>query len=140
MNSPSDPLVDASTAQEYLQYLSEEGIGTRAVHESSDIARHILVEISTGQRRRIRRSTEQKILEVTAEAVADGALVDPEIAQMQIVELLREGFSAADLARRIGISKKLYPMKSRKMRASTATKINRFYRQIMAEAADDYAA
>lgn len=138
-DGPADPLVDATTTQEYLQYLSAEGIGTRAVHECTDIARHILVEIATGRRRRIRRSTQQRILKVTADAVADGARVNPELAQMQIEELMQEGdFSAAELARRLGISEKLYPMKSRKMRASTVAKINRFYRQIMAEAGDDY--
>jgi hypothetical protein len=138
-DGPTDPLVDASTTQEYLQYLSEAGIGSRAVHESTDVARHILVEIATGRRRRIRRSTQQRILNVTAEAVADGARVNPELAQMQIEELMQDGdFTAAELSRRLGISEKLYPMKSRKMRASTVARINRFYRLIMAEAGDDY--
>jgi hypothetical protein len=131
-----DSLVDASTAREHLQFLSDNGIGRLSVHAASDVSARIIREITTGRKKQIRRSTEKRILGVSGEAVADSARVDSETAHQQIKELLGEGFSKAELAKRLGYkSKRLRIVEGNQMTARSAMRVAKFYRQIMAETA-----
>ena len=68
-------LVSAARARRHLSKLSAAGVGRRAVSDVTGLSHTRVVLIRTGQQKKIRRLTEQKILAVTIEAAADGAYI-----------------------------------------------------------------
>ncbi len=129
--------VDASRAREYLNYLSEIGIGRASVHNACGVRTQIISEIASGLKTRISRSTQARILGIKPnEAMPRGAYVDAEITRQQIQALLGEGFTKSDLANRLHrFSDRLYIGEGRKgkVRVSSALKVNTLYRLMMAE-------
>jgi hypothetical protein len=126
-------IVDTDKARRHLKMLSRNGVGRRAVADASDIAGTILSEIRSGKRKRIRARTERKILAVTKEALSGGALVDADLTWKKIDELLDEGFTKGGLALRLGMKTLALQIKRFEVTAKTQMRVDRFYRQIMAE-------
>jgi transcriptional regulator with XRE-family HTH domain len=127
-------IVEAKRARRHLQRLSLQGVGRRAVADACDVGLTILSEIRTGKRLRIRRRTERAILGVTADAVSGGALVDADPTWKQINKLLEEGFTRAEIARRLGLDSPRIQFNRFEVTARTKMRVDRFYRTIMAEA------
>lgn len=95
-------IVSAARARAHLQKLSRLGVGRRAVSDVTDISDSVLHEIRKGRRRNIRARTERKILAVGVDHKADGATVSARATWRKLRALLAEGFTAAELARRMG--------------------------------------
>jgi len=115
------------------------GIGRRAVADSTGVAGTIISLIKSGRRRKIRAMTEMKILTVNRQCLSDGAYVSSGTAWQQLEELIAEGFTKQELARRLGSKAKVLSLqidahRSGKIRASSALKVNKLYNMIMAEA------
>lgn len=127
-------IVDAKRAKRHLGKLSVQGVGRRAVSYACDVGITILSEIRTGKRLCIRSRTEKAILSVTVDAISGGSLVDADPVWKQINKLLEEGFSKAELARRLGLKTRAIQFGRFEVTAKTAMRVDRFYRQIMAEA------
>ncbi len=128
--------VDASRAREYLNFLSEMGIGRPSIHKACGVNKRILWEIATGKKIRILRSTESRILFVKPnEAMSLGVFVDADVTRQQIKVLLAQGFTKSDLAARLKrFSDRLRILEGDKVRASSALKVNRLYQLMMEEA------
>ncbi len=127
--------VDASRAREYLNYLSEMGIGRPSVHKACGVNKRSLWEIASSKKVRILRSTETRILAVKpGEAMAHGVLVDADVTRQQIKALLAQGFTKSDLAARLTrFSDRLRILEGDKIRASSALKVNKLYQLMLAD-------
>lgn len=122
--------VDASRAREHLRALSKAGVGKRAVAAASDVAVSVVDAVRGGRKARIRARTERRLLAVTVEMMSDGALTSARPA-LQMIEALRtEGFSKAELARRLGYASPALQFKGTRMRARSAARIAALYSRI----------
>jgi hypothetical protein len=95
-------LVLALTVRRYLRTLSRKGVGYKTVAVACDVSATCLAEVLAGRKKWIRARTQRKVLQVTADAIADGALVSAKQTWKRINELLEEGFTERELARRLG--------------------------------------
>ena len=127
-------LVSASTVRKHLKMLSRKGVGRRAVQCACDVGATTLQEIRDGRKSMVRRSTAERILSVTSEAASDHAAISAMKTWQQLNELLRDGFTKAELTKRMGFKNPAIQFGRRRVLASTAAKVDRFYRTIMAGA------
>jgi hypothetical protein len=127
-------LVSAAKARKHLAKLSQAGIGRRSVAAACDISLTVICEIKSGKKKQIRARTSRKILSVTREAIQDGTLIKGDRTWKLINRLLSEGFSKAELARRLGYKTPAIQIKPCRITARTARRVERFYRKIMAGA------
>jgi hypothetical protein len=95
-------IVDAAPARRHMAALSRAGVGRRAVRAATDVADTVLQDIRAGRRLRIRARTERKIMAVTAAARSDHSLVPAKKTWRLITELLHDGYSKRQLAKRLG--------------------------------------
>lgn len=132
----ADYVVDAAAARRHIRRLSRRGIGRRSVAAASSTTESIVGAIADGTKTGVRRSTESRILAVTADAVAGAGLVDARGAWRKLEELLEEGFTKTELARRLGYKSKTpaLQLKGEKILARNALRVDKFYRAVMAEA------
>ncbi len=121
-------IVPADAARAHLKQLSRMGVGYKSVAAASDVAPSILFAIRSGAKTRIRASTERRILAVDGAAIADHALVPAGPTWKRIRELLDEGFSKAELARRLGYQTPALQLRRGQVLAASAAKVERFYR------------
>ena len=126
-------LVPADLARRHVLKLSRQGVGRRSLAAASDVAQSVISQIRSGTKRKIRRSTELRILSVSAEATSDGALIRARTTWRQINVLLAEGFTKAELARRLGYRSPSLQIGKEKIRARTAARIDRIFRTLMKE-------
>lgn len=127
-------LVSAKRARAHILKLSRQGVGRRAIAEASDVGATVIFQIRSGKKLRIRKRTEKKILSVTAAAVAGGALVPAERTLRLINRLIQvEGFTKAEIARRLGYKTEKLQIKPGLICARTAVAIERLYRRLTAE-------
>ena len=123
-------LVSAEDARRHLLRLSRAGVGIRSVQAASDVSRTILVEVKQGRRTQIRRRTERRILAVDSTAIADGTIVDARRTWRLIDELLGEGFTKAELARRLGFKRPVLQLRTDRILARNALRVRRLYNQV----------
>ena len=129
----ADPLVSPRRAKRHIDKLSTLGVGQPAIAEACGVGRTNVGRIKRGLKHTIRKSTETKILSVTADAAADGAYIDARPTWEKIAELLEEGFTKVEIARRIGKKRPALELSKTRVRASSAAMIDRLYRTVMAE-------
>lgn len=131
-NGDWNGIVDASAARRHVLKLSKSGVGYKSVADAASVGHTIVLEVRTGRRLRIRARTERSILAVTKAAYAGGALLDGDPTWRKINKLLAEGFSKAELARRLGFKSPAIQFKRFEVTGKTAARVDRFYRTIMA--------
>lgn len=124
-------LVDASGARQHIRALSRAGVGRRAVAAASDVALSVIADVRTGKKRRIRARTAKRILAVTKDARADHAHVSAKMTWHRIEILLEEGFSKAELARRLGFKTPAIQIRRDRVLARTALRVEKLYRSVM---------
>lgn len=133
----ADYLVDVGRAKRRLRWLSKHGVGYKAAADAASVSRTIVAKILNGRKKQIRLSTERRLLQVDEAARADASLVDARQTWELLEELLEDGgFTKTELARRLGYrgDPPALQVGREKILARTALKIERFYRQINAEA------
>jgi hypothetical protein len=124
-------LVSAKRARRHILKLSRAGVGRRSLAEASDVGETCIVEIRSGKKKRIRKRTESRILAVTAAAFAGGALVPAKRTWLLINRLLENGFTRAEIARRLGYRRPALQFGKDLVTAQTAATVERFYRRVM---------
>lgn len=136
--SVADYFVDATAARRKIRWLRKNGIGRRSVADAAGVACSSIADIASGRKKLIRLSTERKILSLDKGAAAGAALVDARPTWRLLELLLEEGFTRTELARRLGSTAKVpaLQLKGEKILASSALRVGKFYRAIMAEAED----
>lgn len=121
-----DGLVSAGRVRQHLRKLSRQGVGYKSVADACDVGHTTLLEIITGKNRRIRALAAKRILAVTEDAVADHAVVSGERLLRLIEKLQEEGFTKAELARRLGYKRPALQFR-KKVLAKTAHRFKQFY-------------
>lgn len=97
-----DWTVSAELAREHLLRLRAAHVGKRAVRDCTGISDVVLMEIANGTRRRIRQSTEAKIMRVSEDGRAGGSLVRGKHTTKLLDELRAAGYSVKFLAAKLG--------------------------------------
>ena len=123
-------LVPARKAKAHLKKLSRAGVGRNAVSEASGVARSVLAAIRSGKKRQIRKRTETRILNVSSDARMDASIVPAKRAWQLITRLLDEGYTKADLARRLGHKMPALQIRKDFILARTEVAIERLYAQL----------
>ena len=134
-----NPIVDAGEAQRHIRWLARQGIGYRAVAKAAGVARTVVADIKSGKKARCRALTVRAILKVGEDATAPHALVDAGPTRRLIAELLREGFTKRQLARRFGLKSSAlqFPLRgSEKITARNAAKVRRLWRYLLMDLED----
>lgn len=122
--------VPADKARAHLMILSRRGVGKRAVQAASDVCMTVLQDIRTGKKAQIRARTERRILAVTADMASDRALVKPGRTFRLIDQLREEGFSKAELARRLGYRNGALQFTKHRMTARNVARVERLHRSL----------
>ena len=110
--------------------LSRAGVGKRAVAAASDVCMTVLTNIRTGKKAQIRARTERRILAVTPAMASDRALVKSGRTFRLIAKLKDEGFSKAELARRLGYRNEALQFKRNRMTARNVARVENLYRSL----------
>jgi hypothetical protein len=108
-------------------------VGRDAIAAASDVSRDTIARIKSNSFILLRKRTEERLLAVSKEAVSDGALVRAGATWRQINSLLREGFTKAELARRLGYKTNQIQLRKRFIRARNAARVDRLYRILTRE-------
>lgn len=131
-NWEGNPLVPADLARQHILALAGQQVGRRAVAAASDTPESTISAIRDGRRLHVRRRTEERILAVGDQQRSDASLVPAAGMWRQIGELLAEGFTTAELARRLGYRNPVLQFRQDLVLAKTVLKVEKFYRAIMA--------
>jgi hypothetical protein len=126
-------LVPADAARNHIALLSKAGLGRNAMAAASDIAPAVISRIKSGQSAHIRKRTEERLLAVSKDAVSDAARVRAYPTWRQIRSLLAEGFTQAELARRLGYKSPSLQLGKKWILARNAARVDRLYRRLMQE-------
>jgi hypothetical protein len=128
-------LVDSSKARRHILRLASRGIGRRTVSHASGVALTVIQKIRQGTKKTIRARTERKILSVTKDSIRSGTLVPADEMWRAIDRLVSdEGFSKAEIARRLGYSSPALQINRERITGRTLRRFQQFYRELMAEA------
>jgi hypothetical protein len=92
-------IISADRARAHLQMLHRAGVGRRTIGDISGTAHSTIHEIRKGRKLRIRARTERRILAIAPNAAH---IVPAARTHKLIREILEEGFSKAEVARRLG--------------------------------------
>ena len=131
----SDVWVDVEPVRSHLLALSKKGIGYKTVAQYADVGKTMLYHVMNGQSRKMRRSRAERILAVDASCVTGQTLVSSVPSRKIIRSLIAEGFTRAELARRLGYSSPAIQFaKGKKMTAKVAMRLERFWNIINLEA------
>jgi hypothetical protein len=127
-------LHDNSEAREHLQWLSEQGVGVRAVAAATGLQRHTVWKIANGQVRRSRPETISRIMAVGTHMRKAGSLVDAEPTWRLIDDMLANGFTRTRIAAELGSTAKrpALQLKRDKIKQSNADQVREVYDRLMA--------
>jgi len=122
-------IVSAENARKHLAFLRDRNIGRRTVCDVSGVADTVLQEINSGRKTQIRARTERAILAVTEAAAADSALVDAAATWRLLDELIADGYTKTELARRLAHGRALQIRRSR-VTVRSAFNVARLYERL----------
>jgi hypothetical protein len=125
-------IVDAASARAHLMSLSRAGVGKRAVAAATDVGITVLTDVRTGAKTRIRARTSRKILAVTPAMASDQARVKAGRSHRLIAALVEEGYSKAELARRLGYARPALQFKRTRMTARNVARVEALHRRLTA--------
>jgi len=126
-----NPLVDAAPVRRHIRKLAKAGLGRHTIADASNVRANTIHDILRGQKRHVRKQSAQRILGVTLEAIADHATVSAKKTWRRIATLLEEGFTKAELARRLGYRRPALQLGRERVLARTAFRVERLYRTAM---------
>lgn len=124
-------LVDAAPARAHLIRLSRAGVGRRSVRDASDASLTVINEVIMGRQTQLRARTARKILAVTPSCIADYATVPADRTWRLIAQLIDEGYSQAEIARRLGFRRPALQFSRVRVTARTAHRVAVLHRRLM---------
>jgi len=128
----TNALVPVAAVLRHLRALGRAGLGARTIGDAAKVPGSTVRKVLDGRRSHLRETTARKLLDVTRDAIADAALVPAGPTWALLDELLDEGFTHGDIARRLGSKAKRPTIQIRrgKVEAATAAKVARLHRQL----------
>lgn len=125
-------LVSAHEVVAFIRFLGRQGIGYKSVAAAAGCSPTALRLLLDGHRMRVRRHLASRILSVTKDAVADGALISAAPTWRLIRELLDGGYTRVWIARQLGQRGQGLQLGRERITARNASKVERLYRLIKA--------
>lgn len=125
-------LVLAGGVRRHLAKLHALGVGYKSVADAASVGHTSLCEILSGRKRKIRRQAELRILAVTAEAIADHAIVDGAATWQLLDELIARGFRKSEIAKRLGMKMPALQIGRNRVLARTAYAVAKLHRTVTA--------
>lgn len=126
-NGEWNGLVPSTRARNHLFKLSAQGVGRRAVQASTDIGGTIIQKIYSGEKKKIRAKTEEKILRVTLQQSSLGSYVDAQPAWALLNILLVKGYSKTQLANLLGGKSLALQVNNVKILLRTEVKVKKLF-------------
>lgn len=130
------PIVEADAAREYLLTLQRRGIGAPQAAKLAGVSEHEIRAIRSGERRRIRRTTADRVLAVRP-VLAFGQRVPSWPTRRLLQVLLREGYTRRELAQRLGLNRLPLSRHDEHTTVETALRVQAFYRRVTADGPDE---
>lgn len=123
--------VDAAAARAHLLKLKDLGLGIYHIANLASLSHVVIARVRNGRLERISDETERRILTVKL-TLAKGQRVNKKETAHLIRALREEGYSQAELARRLGLDwHTIHGKKGRgKVRVSTALKVRAMWKSI----------
>jgi hypothetical protein len=128
-------IVPANKARAHLRALSACGVGRRSVGAACDVADTVLSDIISGRKTNIRASTERAILRVTHEAAGDRALIPAKGTWKLLDQLIADGYTKSELARRLGYKTPALQLKRDLVTVRSAYLVERLFEQLKSTSA-----
>lgn len=125
-------MVSAAPARAYLLTLRIQGVGYRQAATIARLDPGLIQDIRKGARTQIRAVTSTRILGIRPQ-LALGQRVTAWRTWRLLDSLKREGFSRADLARKLGLQDTHLQLHARHVRVKNACKVRNLWHFIMAE-------
>jgi hypothetical protein len=127
-------LVDAGPVRVHLKRLARAGVGRRTVSEACDVGQSTLMAVKQGRKTQLRKATADRILAVTPTTARGAANLVPARATWLLLEqLLADGFTKAELARRLGFKTPALQVSRVKVTARTQMRVEKLWFSVMAE-------
>lgn len=126
----TNKVIDAYPARRHLFELEAQGIGLRTIAEITGCGRSYLREVRNGARERMREQTLARILNVSADAVSDGTLIDAKPSWRLLRDLFEQGWTKSKIALLLGNKTPRLQIGKKKITARTALKISRLHRKL----------
>lgn len=124
-------LVPAEKARLHLLRLTEAGIGRDTVADITGLCVTTISEIRTGRQKNLRALNEKAILAISPDDVVnDAQLIPARETWTRIRWLIREGFSKAEIARRLGYKTPNLQLNKHRIMAKTAMRIEKLYNSV----------
>ena len=120
-------LVSATPARRHLRNLARAGVGYRQAADAAGVAASVVAKIRSGERRRIRKHTADRLLEVDAGAAADHAVVDGAETRRMLRELEPEFLTKGRLARALGYQTDALQIGRGRVLARTEARVRKLY-------------
>jgi hypothetical protein len=123
-------MIPPDAVREHLLALAAKGVGARSVADALDISMRTIHCIRHGKRKLVRAKLARKILDADESVRADGSYVDCKPTRELIHDLRERGWSETQLATWMGYKKRLKFLYRSRIRALTASRVERLYRMI----------
>jgi hypothetical protein len=118
-------LIDAKPVRLHLKALSRKGIGTRTICEYTGLGRTLVTKVKSGQRLKIRKRNADLLLAVDTSCITGGTLISAKPVWRDIDWLLNEGFTRAEIAKRLGYKMPSLQIGKKKVTGRTRVKVQR---------------
>lgn len=125
-------LVDAAEARAHVLKLGKQGVGYRTVARAAGISKTTLQKVLNGKRLQIRARFSRDVLAVTKDMAAPHSFVKAGRLWRRIERLLAQGFTKADLARRLGYTRPALQFRRDLVTVASDRAVAVLYRRLMA--------
>jgi hypothetical protein len=130
-----DGLVSAERTRRHLESLTTAGVGMNSIAAKTGCGRTHLRRLKDGLHKMVQAKTERAILAVKqSDSLYRARVVDARPAWAMVAELVDEGFTKVEIARRLGYKTNSIPWRKRWIDRKNAERMQAFYVAIMAGA------
>jgi hypothetical protein len=136
LRGDGDYVVSAEFAADHLMALSKAHVGCRAVSDCTGIEARVIQSIKNGRRKRIRQSTEERIMAVTEDSGSAGATTPAGPTKRLVRSMVRAGYTPEEIAEAMGYkTRKLQWINRERILVATKIKLEAVYQRLMERAA-----
>jgi hypothetical protein len=120
-------IVDATPTRKILNQLSRRGIGYKTVAKNAGVSRTVLAKVKNGTRLQVRANTARLVAEFGDARKPQSLIIPAAGTWRQIRSLLEEGFTKAEIARRIGLKTPALQLRRDRIIYRTAARIEHLW-------------
>ena len=131
-NGEWNGLVRVEKTRNHIEKLSKKGIGYKTVADAAGMSASSVAKIKYGQSKYVRALNEKAILEVDETCANEKTLVCAKATWQRLNYLMSEGFTEAEISKRLGYKSPYLQFNKQKIIARNELKVKKFYEMIRA--------